>query len=69
MPARLPRIRMPAIARDDDAPDHDEYADGEQQMLPPGAIERECTNRPDDNQYDADHNTEIHFIDPSCGGP
>jgi hypothetical protein len=60
---------MPAIARDDNAPDDDEHADGEKQMFPSGAIECECTNRPDDNQYDADQNTEIHFIDPSCGGP
>jgi hypothetical protein len=50
------------IACDDDAPDDDEHADGEQQMHPPWSAENERANDPDDDERDTDDDAEIHDL-------
>ena len=49
---------MTAITAHDDAPDDDEYADGEQEMQPSRSIEPDA-DRPDDDQTNASENSEI----------
>ena len=53
---------MPSISSHDNSPNHDEHADGQEQVYPSGSFEHECANGPDDDQRNADENTEIHEL-------
>ena len=52
---------MTPITANDDAPDDDEYADGEQQMQPSRTVVQH-SNDPDENQDDAADNSYIHGL-------
>src|SRR2546430_1037725 len=46
---------MPPVATNDNPPDDDEHADGQQQMQPPGPVEHQRADRPDGHEHNAAH--------------
>ena len=53
---------MSTITANDNTPDDDEDADGEQEMNPSRRVEHECANCPDDDQRYPYKNAEIHEL-------
>src|SRR5438552_7749642 len=53
---------MPRVAANDDPPDDEKHADGEEQVQPSGPAVDERANGPDHQQHDSDENAQIHEL-------